>query len=138
MNIKNALFAIVITVMVISAIAKLAGREVLETLYTQANFIDYTTDLAVIQLVIAVCLMFPPLRSLGTILGSFFLGGITFMMISTGNNPCLAMATFLILLAAHKVEWHGYWKYLSKKFSWNPKTKNYTKTCSCKEDVCKC
>lgn len=137
-NTKNILFAIVITVMLLSAIAKFAGRETLQILYTQANFANYTNHLAIMQLIIAACLAWAPLRNIGVILGSFFLGGVTFVMISTGHNPCLAMGTFLILLIAHKVEWHAYWKHVLKKFSWAPKGKKFTRTCTCKKDVCEC
>lgn len=116
--IKKTLFTLVSIIFLLSAVGKFAGREAIVTLFTDAGMTDYLIRFAVIQLIIVACLWYKPLRSLGVLVASAFLGGVIVMMINTECSPLSAGLTLIMLWVAYKLEWWGYWNH-------------YTDTCSC-------
>ncbi len=116
--VKNILFTLVALVLTLSALAKFMGRESIQTLFASVGLEAFIIRIAVVQLIIVACLFYKPLRSLGVLIGSAFLGGAIFMLVATDQSPLSATLTLLILWAAYKLEWWGYWNH-------------YTEDCAC-------
>jgi|GEM_PF-3233770 len=146
--IKNILFILVGAIIFYSAVGKFMQRESIIELFAPLGMQDYMIRIAVIQLIIIGCLAYKPLRSLGVLIASAFLGGMIFMMIATNNSPLSAVITLLVLWVAYKLEWWGYWNHYTPGekcgCGWCPRSKNthtdhdFATTCTCEEDVCKC
>ena len=143
--IKNILFIIVGIIIFLSAIGKFAHREAIVALFTPLGMEDYMIRIATIQLIIVVCLAWKPLRSLGVLVASAFLGSMMAMMVATGSNPLSAALTLLLLWTAYKLEWWGYWKHYDNDCScgWCKRKPashhhDFKTNCDCKDGVCKC
>lgn len=139
---KRILLSLVILVMLLSVLGKFIGREPINMLYGQANLSDQMIHIAALQLITVICLIYKPLRNLGVLLGSTVLGGVIFLMCSTGNNPIIAISTLIILWIAYKLDLLTYWRYLTRKIEWIPKkeTEETFRTCQIemKDGVYKC
>lgn len=142
--IKNTLFIIVGIILSLSALGKFVGRESLQTLFASVSMEAFIIRIGVVQLIIVACLMYKPLRSLGVLIGSAFLGGAIFMLIATDQNPLSAALTLLMLWTAYKLEWWGYWNHYTEncRCGWckrsAPVLCNCTDDCSCPKDNCIC
>jgi len=144
---KTVLFALVGAVILYSAVGKFMQRQAIIDLFTPLGMQDYMMRIAVIQLIIVGCLAYKPLRSLGVLVASAFLGGMIFMMLATDNSPLSAGITLLLLWVAYKLEWWGYWNHYTEEGAcgcgWCPRSKHtkhheFTTNCTCKGDTCKC
>lgn len=131
-HISTILFTLVSIVIFLSAMGKFAGRETIASLFTGLGMEEYMLRIATAQLIIVVCLMWKPLRHLGTLLGSAFLGGMIFMMVATGNNPLSAVLTLLMLWVAYKLHWWNHWR------SHKEAPHEFITSCNCKDDQCTC
>lgn len=155
-TIKNILFVIVSGIFILSAIGKFTGREAIVTLFSNAGMSDYMIRFALIQLIVVACLWYKPLRSLGVLVASAFLGGVIVMMMKIDYSALSAGITLLMLWTAYKLEWWGYWNHYNESCScgWckrqstgkskkvlcpNPKdTCNCGNHCECPKDKCTC
>lgn len=144
---KTILFVLVGTIIFLSAAGKFMHRDTVVGLFTTLGMQDYMIRIAVIQLIIVACLAYKPLRSLGVLVASAFLGGMIFMMIATNNSPLSAGLTLLFLWVAYKLEWWGYWNHYTEDGTcgcgWCARSKHteqheFTTSCVCKGDTCKC
>lgn len=146
--IKNTLFTIVAVIFLYSAIGKLLNRETITSLFAPLGMTEYIIRIALVQLIIVWCLVWKPLRSLGVLIASAFLGGVIFMMMATDNNPLSATITLLALWVAYKLEWWGYWNHYADDETvcgcgWCARSKkkthhDFVTNCQCQDDVCKC
>jgi len=146
--IKNILFTLVGAVILYSAIGKLTHRETLVSLFSPLNMADVMVRIGIVQLIIVGCLAYKPLRSLGVLIASAFLGGMIFMMVATENNPLSAVLTLLMLWVAYKLEWWGYWNHYTESqdkcgCGWCDRSKkkkhhDFITRCDCKDGVCNC
>ena len=115
--VKNFLFTLVGIVLTLSAVAKFTGRENMQSLFASVGLEAFVIRIAVVQIIIVACLFYKPLRSLGVLIGSAFLGGAIFMLVATDQSPLSAALTLLVLWVAYKLEWWGYWKHYTKSCS---------------------
>jgi uncharacterized membrane protein len=70
---------------------------------------NFRIAFAAIALIISVCLIWRPLRMMGTLLGSAYLGGALLISFTLGENPAIAALALISLWVVLKLSWWKHW-----------------------------
>jgi hypothetical protein len=102
---------IVSIMLLLGAYTKLSAHPEAIKLFERLSLLPFMKGFGVIQLIIAICLWWRPLRIIGTLLASAYFGAGAIMMLSLGESAFISTLCLILIWIIHKCTWWGMWKH---------------------------
>ena len=140
--IATVLFALISVIFLMSGYQKLAGGLSVRMMFGSMNIAAYRIPLGIIEFIIVPTLLWKPLRTVGTLIATGYLGGAIMTTLVLGMSPVAPGAIIVVLWIAYKLDRWVSWmhcdcgtcSWCEKECACKPecKEKNCTKsTCTC-------
>ncbi len=103
------LFIIVAAIFFMSGYGKVTQSDYMQDFFMSLNMAALLVPMGIVQLIITSTLLYKPLRTIGTLIASTYLGGAMFSLFALGLSPTSAVITLLILWVGHKLSYGDTW-----------------------------
>lgn len=144
--IATILFSIISLLFLMSGWQKLFGGAEAQAMFDAMNIGDYRIALGVIEMIIIPTLLFKPLRTVGTLIATGYLGGAIMATIAGGMAPFMPGAIMVALWIAYKLDMWVSWMHCGCGTCKRCKNGTDMKKgmcackpeCTCSRDACDC
>lgn len=107
--IATVLFALISLVFLMSGYQKLAGGIDIRMMFGSMNIAAYRIPLGIIEFIIIPTLIWKPLRTVGTLIATGYLGGAIMASLVLGMSPVVPGAIMVVLWVAYKLDMWVSW-----------------------------
>ncbi len=108
-QIGSWLFVVVAIIFFMSGYGKITQSDYMQDFFMSLNMATLLVPMGIVQLIITATLLFKPLRTIGTLIASTYLGGAMFSLFALGLSPISAVTTLIVLWIAHKLSYGETW-----------------------------
>lgn len=140
--IASILFYGIALLFISSAWSKLAGGPMVVAMFSSLNIEAYRIALGVIEIIIAAALCWKPLRTVGTLIATGYLGGAIMATLVLGMAPFMPGAVLVSLWIAYKLDMWVSWFHCGcgtcKTCTKTPSTCKCSRSCACERNACTC
>jgi hypothetical protein len=105
------LLAVVVVsfMLLLGAYTKLTMHPDAVSLFDRLNLLPFMKSFGIIQIIIAFCLWWKPLRIIGTLIASAYFGAGAVMMLSVGESALVSTVLLVLVWIIHKCSWWSMW-----------------------------